>query len=311
MDWDSPSGRRRALDESRRIVADRRRRRRRMRLYPVVVLAAGAALAIALSTRGTGTSRALAPVRVAARHRAARQQALPAVDPFRTTPLRTWLHERTGNITAAVYNVKTHRTYFYRPGVEEQTASIVKVEILATLLHQEQDEHESLGEQQREVAQGMIEASDNDDATELWDGEGGAAAVQEFDDSIGMTQTTPNAAWGLTTTTPRDQLKLLRHVLLPNRTLDAASRDYAEDLMQNVIPFDYWGVSGGVGSHATVALKNGWLPLPAGWQVNSIGSVKGSGRNYLIAVMTDQDPTEQYGIATIERISATTWRAFR
>jgi hypothetical protein len=82
--------------------------------------------------------------------------------------------------------------------------------------------------------------------------------------------------------------------------------------MRNVIPFDHWGVSGGLGPTAVVALKNGWLPLEGGdWQVNSIGQVVGSGRHYLIAVMTNGDPTEDFGIATIERISAAAWQALR
>lgn len=37
-----------------------------------------------------------------------------------------------------------------------------------------------------------------------------------------------------------------------------------------------------------------------------IAEVTGSGRHYLLAVMTDGDPTEDYGIATIERIAAVT-----
>jgi hypothetical protein len=79
--------------------------------------------------------------------------------------------------------------------------------------------------------------------------------------------------------------------------------------MRNIIPSDNWGVSEGLGARAVVALKNGWLPVAAGWQVNSIGEVRGAGRHYLIAVMTNQDPTEAYGIDTIARISAAVWHA--
>ncbi len=234
-----------------------------------------------------------------------------ATNPFTTAALRNYLRHRAGNITAAVYDVTSRTTYLYRPGVREQTASIVKADILATLLHQTQGRG-GLSDEQSDIAQGMIEASDNDDATDLWDEEGGAPAVHAFDEEADMNQTTPNAAWGLTTTTPRDQLKLLRLVMLPNHLLDLASREYEYELMRNVIPFDHWGVSGGLGPTAVVALKNGWLPLEGGdWQVNSIGQVVGSGRHYLIAVMTNGDPTEDFGIATIERISAAAWQALR
>jgi beta-lactamase class A len=231
-----------------------------------------------------------------------------AANPFASAALRDYLDQRGGNVTAAAYDVNSGVTYLYRPGVREQTASIVKVDILATLLHERQARG-GLSAEQRGVAQGMIEASDNDDATTLWNEAGGASAVQAFDDRAGMDQTSANVAWGLTTTTPLDQLKLLRLVMLPNDLLDLASREYEYELMRSVIPFDRWGVSAGLGQNATVALKNGWLPVAAGWQVNSIGQVTGSGRRYLIAVMTNEDPSEGFGIATIERISGAAWQA--
>jgi hypothetical protein len=35
--------------------------------------------------------------------------------------------------------------------------------------------------------------------------------------------------------------------------------------------------------------------------------VSGSGRNYLMAVLTTGNPTEQYGIDTIDQLSAMVW----
>ena len=72
-----------------------------------------------------------------------------------------------------------------------------------------------------------------------------------------------------------------------------------------------WGVSGGVPTGTTVALKDGWDPLGNGttWQINSIGWVDGDGRNYLLAVLTNGDDSESYGIQTIEGVSAIVWNA--
>jgi hypothetical protein len=56
-----------------------------------------------------------------------------------------------------------------------------------------------------------------------------------------------------------------------------------------------------------VALKNGWLPVGAGWTVNSIGWVSGDGRDYLIAVTTSDDPTEGDGIAAISLVAESAW----
>jgi hypothetical protein len=80
--------------------------------------------------------------------------------------------------------------------------------------------------------------------------------------------------------------------------------------MENVTPAQRWGVSGGVPAQATVALKNGWLSLNSAdndWQINSVGWISGSGRDYLMAVLTTRNPTEQYGIDTIDELAAMVW----
>jgi hypothetical protein len=59
-----------------------------------------------------------------------------------------------------------------------------------------------------------------------------------------------------------------------------------------------------------VAIKNGWLPLDSAnndWQINSVGWISGNGRDYLIAVLTTRNPTEQYGIDTIDQLAAMVW----
>ena len=237
---------------------------------------------------------------------ASRPSAPRAGDPF-TASLRSWLHHRAGNISAAVQDLHSGQTWVYRPGHPEHTASIVKVDILATLLHQRQDEG-GLTEDEQELATGMIQSSDDEDATDLWNEAGAAPGVQAFDDAVGLHHTDADVAWGLTTTTPQDQLALLHSVLFKGPLLTRASRDYEYGLMRHIIPFDTWGVTAGPEHHAKVAFKNGWLPYDGSWQVNSIGSVRGDGRHYLIAVMTDGSPTEAYGIDTIEHVSTTAWQ---
>lgn len=213
------------------------------------------------------------------------------------------------DVTAAVYDDLTGRTSLYRPGVAENTASIMKVAILATLLAQDQADGQSLTPADQALAQDMIEESDNDDAQDLWDGEGGATAVQRFDVAAGLTQTTPDAAgyWGLSTTTAADQVQLLRTVAYPNAVLTPPSQSYELGLMSHVETDQAWGISAGPGANAAVALKNGWLPLASGgWQVDSIGYVNGDGRNYVIAVLTD-GATEAGGITTVEGLSGLIW----
>jgi beta-lactamase class A len=221
--------------------------------------------------------------------------------------LRAWLAARSDQVGAAVEDLRTGKTFVYHPGLRFQTASIVKVDILETLLHQRQNSG-GLTSSEYAIAQGMIEHSDNNDATNLWNAVGGAPGVAAYNRRAGLTQTTPNVAWGLTTTTPLDQIRLLRQIVLHPSLLTKGAQLYELSLMSHVESDQRWGVSGGVPSSASIALKNGWLPVGGGWQINSVGRIKGDDRDYLIAVMTSGDPGEGYGIGTIQGISAIVFR---
>jgi hypothetical protein len=237
--------------------------------------------------------------------------------PFRS--LASYLTNRQGNITAAVYDKNTGKTWIYHPGVREDTASIVKVEIMGTALWNAQNAGTSLSSTATALMPPMIENSDNDAATSMLANVGGAPAVARFDRAAGLTATTPSTkkyipgttlpGWGLTTTTALDEVKLVSEFAYPNPVLTPAHRNYGVNLMEHVESDQRWGISGGVPASASVAIKNGWLPLAGhGWQVNSIGWVHGHGRNYVLAVLTVDNPDEQYGIDTIEAIAASVYR---
>jgi beta-lactamase class A len=174
---------------------------------------------------------------------------------------------------------------------------------------------------ERARARSMIENNDNAPATTLWNQAGRAVGLRSYNASVGLQQTTPSSClvcagfgwpgWGLTTTTPADQLLLLR-ALINGPLLSPAGRGYALSLMENVEPDQRWGVSAGVPPGVRIALKSAWVPLtPADtdWQINSEGWVSGDGRDYLVAILTTGNPDEQYGIDTINTVSAMLWPA--
>jgi hypothetical protein len=96
---------------------------------------------------------------------------------------------------------------------------------------------------------------------------------------------------------------LLELLATANPVLTASSRSYELGLMARVISGQRWGTPAGAPAGITVHVKNGWLPDYAGWHINSIGAFTGKNKDYLIAVLTDDDPSEQYGINTIERVA--------
>jgi len=185
------------------------------------------------------------------------------------------------------------------------SASVVKVTILAALLHNAEDQHRHLTATEAARARSMITRSGNDAASALW-AELGRRYLQHFLDVAAMRHTSlgPGGYWGLTQITANDQVVLLRLLLNGNAVLDPASRSYALKLMAEVIPAQRWGVPAGAPASLTVHVKNGWLPLAThGWRIHSTGCFTGHGGSYSIVVLTQDNPAMAYGIATIETIA--------
>ncbi len=245
----------------------------------------------------------------------------PHADPL-ATAAAAYVSTRSGVVLAAVYDLRTGQTWRLGQGQPQDEASVVKLDVLETLLAERGRGGTALSASDQALAEQMIEDSDNDAATSLWDEVGGASSIRSFNTQAGLADTAPSTCvecpgfpwpgWGLTTTVPSDQLTLLRQLVEPNSLLTTAERNYALSLMENVTPDQRWGVSGGVPAQVTVALKNGWLPLTSAdndWQINSVGWISGSGRDYLMAVLSTGNPTEQYGIDTIDQLASMVWNA--
>jgi Beta-lactamase enzyme family len=295
-----------------------------------VAVLVSAVLVLLLGPRGPGGD----PSRPAGASRAPGEAATPAAlsgtgspgahqDPF-SAAAPAYLAGRRGTVLAAVYDVRTGRTWRLGTSNAQPEASVVKLDILETLLARPQGA--ALSPPDQALARSMIEDSDNDAATSLWDEDGGAPGLTYYGDRAGLTQTIPSQCvtcagfawpgWGLSMTVPQDQLTLLKQLVVPGASplLSKSARSYALSLMEHVTAGQRWGISGGVPAGVTVALKDGWLPLDAAatnWQVNSVGWVYGDGRDYLIAVLSTGNPTEQYGIATISALSSLVWNAMR
>jgi hypothetical protein len=272
---------------------------------------------------GTSPPASLAAIPPPASSRSGAPAAGGHADPL-SSPAVSYVATRAGTVLAAVYDVRTGQSWRLGDGPAQAEASVVKLDILETLLARQNGTALSPGNQS--LSRSMIEDSDNDAATTLWYEAGGPAGIGAYNDTAGLTRTTPSACvtcagfpwpgWGLTTTVPYDQLALLKQLIVPGPRplLSDAERSYALSLMENVASDQRWGVSGGVPAGVTVALKNGWLPLnDAGtdWQINSVGWVSGDGRDYLVAVLATGNPSEQYGIDTINALSSLIWTAMR
>jgi beta-lactamase class A len=219
--------------------------------------------------------------------------------------IRRAMAGREGTIAVTMYDRRTHVVCRWNEGHRFDSASVVKTLILASLLRWHQEAHESLSSADKSLAYAMITQSDNAAASALW-AQVGHARIQHFLRLARMTETEPDpdGYWGLTQITARDELTLLRLLTHRNSVLSSSSRRYELSLMSRVIPAQRWGVPAGAPTDVTVHVKNGWLPRATlGWRVHSTGAFNGHGRDYMIVVLTDGDPTMGYGVDTIQRIA--------
>lgn len=214
----------------------------------------------------------------------------------------TW----SGELSVAVIDTATGRTAETNGERTYVSASIAKVDILATLLLRAERENRSLTAAEKASAAAMIRQSDNEAAFTLWRSVGGASALDAANAELGLVETTADAdTWGLDTTTVGDQLRLLAALTSESSPLSAASRAYALGLMATVEADQAWGVSAAADEDADsagTALKNGWLPRNTTglWVVNSIGRITHDGHELLVAVLSDGHTSMAAGISKVE-----------
>ncbi|CAL9461490.1 MULTISPECIES: serine hydrolase [Streptomyces] len=215
------------------------------------------------------------------------------------------LATRKGTVAVGLHDRSTNTTCTLRASSAYDSASVVKVTVLATLLWDAKKTNRYLTDRENTLAKAMITKSDNAATSTLWK-QLGMTKIKGFLAAAGMTQTKPGADgyWGLTQITVTDEQKLLKLITGKNTVLSDNSRAYILKLMSQVVSSQRWGTPYGVPAGVTVAVKNGWLQRSTnGWRVHSIGAFKGGGHDYTMTVLTHGNSTMDYGIATIQAVA--------
>ncbi|MER5966423.1 serine hydrolase [Streptomyces sp. NPDC002057] len=215
------------------------------------------------------------------------------------------LATRSGTVAVGLHDRTTNTTCTLRATVSYDSASVVKVTVLATLLWDAKKTNRLLTSRETTLATAMITKSDNAATTSLWN-QLGVTKVKGFLAAAGMTRTVPGSGgyWGLTRINVTDEQRLLSLISAKNTVLSDNSRAYILKLMGNVVTSQKWGTPAGAPSSVSVHVKNGWLQRATrGWRVHSIGAFKGGGHDYTITVLTDGNSSMSYGVNTIQAVS--------
>lgn len=266
------------------------------------VVAMSAACLIGTPQRASAASAAAVPV--------CRSAVRPRLAARLTEGIQRALAGRSSRVGLTVADPRLglscalHQTWHF------ESASAIKVTIISALLYKV-DGPGHMTSAQHALAWRMITESDNAAATRLWN-EVGDAGMQRFVTAAHMPHTVlDDAAWGLSQLTAQDELTLLTLLTTAGPVLSNASRGYVLWLMSKVVPSQRWGVPAGAPADVTVSVKNGWLPDPftGRWHINSIGVFRSLGAYrsrhiaYQIAMLTDGNSSESYGVATIQAVA--------
>jgi beta-lactamase class A len=230
----------------------------------------------------------------------------PATEPIpRSGPASLWqlgpLIAQDTRVGVVVADARRGVLFRQNASAPHILASVAKVYILAAFLDylaQEERDPNALELDQMEL---MIEQSDNVSAQDLWEVIGEEDGLADFLQRHRLPPVEPaeDGSWGSMRASALD----VSHVLtrLYNGTLlDREKTRLALDLLSNVTDEQAWGVgTARQGSPATY-LKNGWYPESDGWVVNSVGIISGQRGDYVLVLLTDSQPSMEYGIRVIE-----------
>jgi hypothetical protein len=184
------------------------------------------------------------------------------------------------------------------------TGSVVKAMLLVAYLRR----LNAMGQHQIDTISNsllapMIEQSDNTAATHVWEivGDSGLMALAR---TAGMThfEAPATASWGFqwatALLTARDQARFFYEMdsLIP-REFDR----YARFLLSNITSSESWGIPAVARPLGyKVFFKGGWRPSPDIFLVHQIARLEKNGQKFAIAIMTDGDADEGYGIDTLQ-----------
>ena len=145
----------------------------------------------------------------------------------------------------------------------------------------------------------MITSSDNDAADAIYArfGDAGLTAVAQ---RAGMSRYTVAGHWGNSQIAAGDMARFFAD-------LDGAflgrHRAYAKGLLGSIVAEQTWGIPEAAGNRWAVRFKGGWLPDKA--LVNQAAELqeRNGVRELSIAVLTDAQPSHEYGVATVRGIA--------
>jgi hypothetical protein len=146
----------------------------------------------------------------------------------------------------------------------------------------------------------MIHVSDNDAATACWRIVGNAG-LYDVAHAAGMADFADSGDWAQAQLSAADQARFFFEMdsLIPRQFVG-----YARFLLSTIAGYESWGIPSVARPLGyRVFFKAGWRPTALGQLVHQIARLEGHGRVFSLAIMTDGDPSMDYGIQTLDVVT--------
>jgi hypothetical protein len=208
---------------------------------------------------------------------------------------RRYARGREGDVAFAVIDQRG-RFAGYHAAVTAPAASVFKVMLLAAYLRM-RDRH-SLSTRDRALLAPMIRRSDSVAATEVRNIVG-RRRIEHLARRARMRDFRYRYLWGLSRTSPRDQVHFIAHLM---SYIPAAHRGYARYLLSHVVRSQRWGIGRVVPPGWRLFLKGGW-GSGSGRVDHQVALLKRGRHRVVLALFTQFDPSHAYGKRTLRGIA--------
>jgi beta-lactamase class A len=271
------------------------------------------------ASQSTGESQGLSVARVSAAHAGVPEAPLPARAPTLARasarpgaerspgriPSAAALHDawgfardRIGVVSLAVVNSEGQ----LRGRKENRrfaSASVVKAMLLAAEIRRLKKAGAGIDSTTDSLLTAMITWSDNEAADAIYSrvGDAGLFAVAK---RVGMTRFTVAGYWGNAQITAADMARFFGDL---DQALARRHREYAQGLLGSIIESQRWGIPQAAGNDWAVRFKGGWLPDHALVHQAAELQERDGNRELSIAVLTDLEPSHEYGVETVRGVA--------
>ena len=209
---------------------------------------------------------------------------------------RQFAQSRSGVVSFAYVDGRG-RLHGYRPHMRYRSASLVKAMILVAYLRRASWGALPLDAQAHSRLGPMITRSDNIAANWAYDRVGRGPTLDALARRAGMREFAAADYWAYSLTSGRDQVLFFARL---ERLTPPAYRGYALGLLRRIVPSQRWGIPRAApGWRAT--FKGGWFESRHLW--HQVALLERGQTRLVLAVLTDGNPTDAYGQATIEGVT--------